>query len=769
VELVAGIVLLLVAGAFVGNLYASRRRRPSPTSVLDVVRLRLDGHRPGPPARLATGVNPTTVLVERLRATPSPGEGIWSALRERVEPSGWRPALAQDVELKEFTLRWGNDYAVIANPREQLHYRLDPGEIEVVKLMDGVRTVKEIVLERFRESGDLELSGVADLVRELREGGFLSEPFVDVPAAVRRTLDPASIGRRKAREFVKTLSIDWRGAHRLVEWFYRNGLRIFFIPWVSAPVGVVALAGLVAFVSVFRGGRFTLSGDDAVVATLILLGLNYVLTFVHELAHALVLVRYGRRVKSAGFMIYFGSPAFFVEASDALMLERRQRILQAFAGPYAELVIAGAASIAVWAFPSSPPAAILYKFALLNYFVIFLNLVPLLELDGYFILSDAIQVPDLRPRSLRFIRHDVWSKLRRRERFTKQEVGLGLYAVLGIAFTILSLYWAAFFWEEVFGGLIRALWDGGLGTRVLLVALALFVAGPLIRGAISLVRLLTRKLRAVVRAVVFRLQTGWRVEAAGMIDELTVFDDLPEDVLSDLAGRVRLRTYPAGKPVFRQGDRPEAFYLVRRGTLQVLEEDPEAGTERVLRTLGSGESFGEIGLLDRAPRTATVRPVVDSQLFVVDEGTFDRLLAANIHVPTFAPTLQAAAELRRIAAFASLGADDLADVAEHGEWRNVGPGETIIRQGDPGDAFYGLRSGRVEVSRDGNVIGTMGPGEHFGELALLTDSARTATVATKTPVRLFRLGREPFDRVIASAFRRGTLNPGAAIDRTWQH
>ena len=55
---------------------------------------------------------------------------------------------------------------------------------------------------------------------------------------------------------------------------------------------------------------------------LVILALNYFLTFCHELGHATVLVHHGRRVKSAGFMIYFGSPAFFVDSSDGLMLDR---------------------------------------------------------------------------------------------------------------------------------------------------------------------------------------------------------------------------------------------------------------------------------------------------------------------------------------------------------------------------------------------------------------------------------------------------------------
>jgi len=697
------------------------------------------------------------------------GRGFWDDLAARVDPAEFRPQLAPDIEVKRFGLRWGNDYAMIANPRELLHYRLEPGEIDLLPLMDGTRTVKEIVVERFRESGDMELPAVADLVRQLRVGNFLTTPFVDVEAAVRRAIDPASTVRARAQEFVKTLSLEWRGAHGLVAWCYRYLLRWFFVPWVGALALVAAVAGGLAFWSLFRSGRFELSGATAASDSLLLLAMSYFLTFMHELGHAAVLVHHGRRVKSAGFLIYFGSPAFFVDSSDGLMLDRGQRIVQSAAGPYAELVIAGAASAVAWAFPDLSVSHVLYKFALLNYFVIFLNLVPMLELDGYWILSDLIQVPDLRPMSLRFLRYDLWAKLRRRERFSKQEIGLGLYAVLGVAFTIVSVYWSIFFWEEVFGGLVRALWDGGSVGRLLLLALTLFIAGPVIRGAIALVRSVARRVRAAARAIRFRLQTRWRVEAARLIDQLPVFEDLPEDVLSDLAGRVHLRAFPEGKPVFRQGDRPDAFYVVRRGTLQVLEEDPETGNERVLRTVGRGESFGELALVDGSARTATVRPVEDCQLFVVDEATFDRLLADTVRVPEFAPTFQAVAELRRIPAFAGLESQDLAEVLERGTWVNVAPGEVVIEQGEEGDAFYAVASGQVEVLVDGRPAGILGPGAHFGEIALLMDVPRTATVVARTPARLFRLDREGFERVIAGAFRRGTLNPAAAADRTWQH
>lgn len=697
------------------------------------------------------------------------GPGLWSALSELTDPTEFRPEVAADIEVKVFHLKSGNDYAMLANPRDLLHYQIQVGEAELLPLMDGTRTVKEIVVERFRDSGELELSGVADLVRLLHVGNFLTRRYLDVEGAVRHALNPVSSGRAKARKFAKTLSIEWEGANRLVEWFYRAGLKWLFEPIALVLSCFVAVAGFLAFLAVQRSGQFTLTGRSVAAESLALLGLSYVLTFIHELGHALVLVHYGRRVKSAGFMIYFGSPAFFVESADALMLDRGKRVLQAFGGPFSELIVAAFAAIYVWVFPHSAAANVLYKFTVLNYFVIFLNLIPLLELDGYFILADLIQVPDLRPRSLQFIRYDLWRKLRRRQHVTKQEVGLGLYGVLGILFTILSLYTAVFFWEEIFGGLVRQLWHGGLAGQLLLVGLALFLVGPALRGFVSLLRTMGRGMREVSRKIRFRFETGWRVEAAKLIDALPMFEDLPEEVLSDLAGRVHLRSVPPGKPIIRQGDRPDAFYVVRRGTFHVVEEDPETQKERVLRVVGSGEAFGELGLVDGRPRTATVRAVEDAQVYEIDKSTFDHLLADMIHVPEFGPTLQAAAELRALPPFAALEASQLAELLEHGEWFSAAPGHTIIEQGDVGDSFYVIGSGQVEVSTGEVLLATQGRGEYFGEIALLMDVPRTATVVAKTPARLFRLDREGFDNVVGAALRRGALDPTAAMGRSWQH
>jgi len=100
--------------------------------------------------------------------------------------------------------------------------------------------------------------------------------------------------------------------------------------------------------------------------------------------------------------------------------------------------------------------------------------------------------------------------------------------------------------------------------------------------------------------------------------------------------------------------------------------------------------------------------------------------------------------LRTIPIFSPLSAPVLEGLAGRLQPVRVGAGETIVKQGDPGDRFYVVAAGEVGVAIDGRPQATQGPGEHFGEIALLRDVPRTATVTARTDAELFALGRDDF-------------------------
>ncbi|HLW18026.1 MAG TPA: cyclic nucleotide-binding domain-containing protein [Actinomycetota bacterium] len=702
------------------------------------------------------------------RRRPATQNDVWRALADRVDPAKLRPKLADDIEIKRFTARNG-DYVMMANPRDLIHYKFDSGDAELISLMDGTRTIEEIVVERLEESGEIELSGVADVVLTLYQGNFLDHDYIDADAAVERALKPGTRVSRKFRHFAKTLTVEFGSPQRLVEALYKGGVRVFFNPWVNVVTVATSIVGLIAFFMVVHKKEFTIGGTSLAAEGLILLALNYFLTFAHEVGHAIVLVRHGRRVKSAGFQIYFGSPAWFVDSTDSLMMEPKYRIASSFAGPYADMFLAGIGAIIILVWPHIPVGHVLFKFVALNYFLIFLNLIPLLELDGYYILADALRMPDLRPRSLSFLRYDFFRKVKKREPFHSNELGLLAYGVLGVAASGALLITGALYWKELFGGFVIGLWNGGLVTRLILILLGLFVGGPLIRGVISFGKFVVRRLRAVWRKIRFRYEQSWRIEAAELIDALPIFGDVPEDTLSDLAGRVKLLSISPGQIVVRQGERAEAFYVVRSGQLEVYETDPVSQKETILRVLGRGESFGELAVAMASVRTASVRAFDQSEIFQIDRNTFHLLLADMIEVPSFAPTLQQIAELGALPSFSHLEPDELAQLIDYGEWVQFAANETIIKQGETADAFYAIGSGQVDVVIGRKHVQTLGPGSHFGEVALLRRSKRTATCRARTVVRAYRLTRPGFDRLMKDAFKKGTLNPAAPADHTRQH
>ena len=190
----------------------------------------------------------------------------------------------------------------------------------------------------------------------------------------------------------------------------------------------------------------------------------------------------------------------------------------------------------------------------------------------------------------------------------------------------------------------------------------------------------------------------------------------------------------------------DVFYVLESGQCDVLKNGQRVAT------ILPGKAFGELALLNNATRQASIRACKVCHLWCLTRQQFREVAAAQE-----AQQLEERVRfLSEVDLFSRLLPSALEMIAQVMELRAYAEGERIVRQGDSGPhlAFYMIQSGRVVVTQSSLLKGgsselvRLGPGKYFGELALMDNSPRKATVSTCMINSLI-----PFTLFIALAMR----------------
>ena len=208
--------------------------------------------------------------------------------------------------------------------------------------------------------------------------------------------------------------------------------------------------------------------------------------------------------------------------------------------------------------------------------------------------------------------------------------------------------------------------------------------------------------------------------------------------------------------IVREGDAADALFIVLRGEAHVSRETGKAEDSQFLARLGEGQFFGEIGLLQNAPRNATVRSGPHgATLLRVDRKTVDALLAANDFVMEEIVRLlrKRLAADHLLEALPGLKAGGAARWLPEFESRTVPAGTVFVREGEPASEFFVITAGEVAVEQGTNgtvrELARLCAGEYFGEIGLLRGTSRTATVRAVSPeVTVLVLDAAGFRRLV---------------------
>ena len=216
-----------------------------------------------------------------------------------------------------------------------------------------------------------------------------------------------------------------------------------------------------------------------------------------------------------------------------------------------------------------------------------------------------------------------------------------------------------------------------------------------------------------------------------------LFSHLDDDNAHVVLGALVEKPIPAKDiKVITQGDAGDYFYVVEKGTFDIYVnpaghvEPGKDGMGNKVNSIGPGGSFGELALMYNAPRAATVVSTeANSTLWALDRVTFRRILMDS----AFQRRRMYESFLEEVPLLSTLTLYERSKIADALDTQKFRSGATIIREGDPGEAFYILESGEAaayksDVGDGKEVIKRYKKGDYFGELALLDDKPRAASV-----------------------------------------
>ena len=255
-------------------------------------------------------------------------------------------------------------------------------------------------------------------------------------------------------------------------------------------------------------------------------------------------------------------------------------------------------------------------------------------------------------------------------------------------------------------------------------------------------------------------------DIAALLKSLLPMERLSTGVLQKLKTRSRLVTLDKGKPVFQVGkaDRHTIYLLQGALLLQTTE-----GKKSLLK---AGTSATKSPIHNFQPRRCSAWTSLPSQLLLIDSEALDQAItweqvsSAGVEVERLqhSGTTQQDIEpgeqtvdwmslMLQAPAFAKLPPSNFQALFMRMEEISLRPGEVVIKQGDPGDFFYIIKSGSCQVSRnmENNKVlplAILKAGDSFGEEALLTEAPRNANVVAKSKTKLMRLAKKDFNQLL---------------------
>jgi len=340
---------------------------------------------------------------------------------------GIRPRMRSGYALKRLDADEGARRWVLRDIERDVYLRLSDSDAQLLELLDGTRSLVDLVGEAEQRFGATGPARLARLLADLGERGFLA----GVAGARAAEREEPSFWRRLVTPREKLFD----GAGVFFDRLYQRGAWVLFTRTALRALAVLCLAGVgvfAALVALRYGTPFVVANKIGLGGLVFLLG-RFAVVAVHETAHGLAMSSFGRPVQKAGLKLVVVLPYAFVDTSAAWFEPRGRRIAISAAGPASDFALGAIFSLCCLALGEGAVRDVFFQLAFAGYVGAFFNLNPFIERDGYHMLVDWLREPGLRRRA----REQFARRLSGRGRSSDSPV-LARYSLWGLGWTVLA-------------------------------------------------------------------------------------------------------------------------------------------------------------------------------------------------------------------------------------------------------------------------------------------------------------------------------------------
>jgi CRP-like cAMP-binding protein len=231
-----------------------------------------------------------------------------------------------------------------------------------------------------------------------------------------------------------------------------------------------------------------------------------------------------------------------------------------------------------------------------------------------------------------------------------------------------------------------------------------------------------------------------------------LFAGLAEEELLKICAHMKTENFHKGVSVIVQGEIGDRFYIIMSGRMGIFKEE-ESGREKLEAVLVSGDSFGEIALIENVPRSATAKTLEPVTLLSLHKKYFTSFVRDHVNAgQSVTDIIRWGHFLREIPLFADSSASQISQILRSIKKQTARAGEMILSKGDIGQCFYIIKEGKAGIyeEKGGKPVTFLGKGEIFGEISLIRNIPRTASVKAETDMDLFMLSKESFLTLMTS-------------------